>query len=58
LAKKKKPKKQSGTRPAWRGLVPVEKGHGRVNIVQILCIHICNGKIPVETVPRIWGGWE
>jgi hypothetical protein len=29
----------------------------RVNIVQIMCTHVCNGKmIPVETVPGMGGG--
>jgi hypothetical protein len=33
------------------------KGHGRVDIVQILCTHLCNGKmLPVETIPGIGEG--
>jgi hypothetical protein len=34
----------------------VRKGCGRVNMVQILCTHICKGKTrPVETVPGMKG---
>jgi hypothetical protein len=45
------------------GLVPVEgekvvgKGYRKVNMVQILCTHVCNGKMrPVETISRMGGG--
>jgi hypothetical protein len=34
----------------------VEKGYGRVNIIQILCTHVYNGKmIPVELFKE-WRG--
>jgi hypothetical protein len=29
-----------------------EKGHGRVDMVQVLCTHVCNGKMKsIETIP-------
>jgi hypothetical protein len=35
----------------------VRKGHGTVNIVQILCTHVCKWKMmPVETVPGMGEG--
>jgi hypothetical protein len=40
----------------WEG-EEVGKGCRRVNMVQILCIHVCKWKlIPVESVPGTWGG--
>jgi hypothetical protein len=36
----------------------IGKRCGRVNIVQILCTQVCNGKIiPVESVPGMRGEW-
>jgi hypothetical protein len=33
------------------------EGNGRVNMVQILCTHVCNGKVrTVETIPGMEGG--
>jgi hypothetical protein len=35
----------------------VGKGLGRVNVVQILCIHVCKWKMrPVETTPGMGAG--
>jgi hypothetical protein len=37
----------------------VEKGHGRVNIVPILCTHICKWKmIPIKTTPEMVEGGD
>jgi hypothetical protein len=39
----------------WKG-EEVGKGCGRVNIVQILCTHVCKWKMrPVETIPGMGG---
>jgi hypothetical protein len=36
----------------------VGKVYGRVNIVQVLCTYVCNGKmIPIETIQE-WGEGE
>jgi hypothetical protein len=39
--------------------VEVGEGHGKVNIVQILCISVCKWKnIPAETIPGMEGGGD
>jgi hypothetical protein len=55
---------EGGTGLAWWGGVGIRgrgeklgKGHGRVNIVKILCTRVCKWKIkPVETILGIGGG--
>jgi hypothetical protein len=40
----------------WNQWEKVGKGSGRVNIVQILCTHVCKWKMRLETTPGMGEG--